>query len=345
MMYTHHQVVNTLHKEMNQTEYLEDLTYPDLAQIDPDVQIYSVLKAMCLKDGIEYYSERINMGGLNGILNTNNRDKTYTLSGFDLDSEDPRLFLYHNEIYMLFNIRNPRVTGGRLMCLSRYDRFHPVQLRIENRTLCYIEKNWSPLIKNDQLYLIYTYEPLVVLKYDFNEKGVCQVIYDQTLLTPTPAPTPASMSPFSHLRGGSNLLPFNEDRDLYIGLCHSRIETDQINIGGYVYCYYLPHLVLIDTRDWKLLYVSPILIFNRNDQPVIHESPWMCTVTPTSLNFDPCNGDYLLTINVNETITYKYSIKPEITPVEGTGQWDSFVREMAIDYVKKITTKTINKFI
>jgi len=326
-------------------QYVGSATNHQLQNLQEGTVIYTVLKALCIKDNIEYYTERININGLNGIFNSNSTDLVNDrnrLYGFDIDAEDPRLVLYRNKIYMLFNIQNPDYTKGiysRIMCISEYDNFHPVQLHVSGMGRNHIEKNWSPFVKDDKLYLVYSIDPLVILHYDFNPEGRCDVVYTQDNIT-------LPINTTNCLRGGSNLLPYRDG--YYIGLCHSRINTTKRNIGGYEFCYYLALVIIIDTNQWRVSYLSKPLMFTidvpivkRIGEIIFDESPWLFTNTPTSLNQLP-DGEYLLTVNINEIHTFKYQWKPEIdvdtlgaNPLHKINDWNELAKQRSIELIKR----------
>jgi hypothetical protein len=327
--------MTSYHDHDHELTFVSEETFPDLKQINPQARlIYTVLKSMCLKDGIEYYSERINIDGQNCLLQTIKGRDDLCLHGMGSQAEDPRLVLYHDQIYAMINIVNPHKENNRLMCITPYNEFKPVVLKIKDVPINGIEKNWTPLVKDDQLYLIYTFDPLVVIRYDFNPEGLCELVFAQSGVT-------FPLTTYRYLRGGSNMLPLGDRREVYFGLCHSRIEADYQNIGGYPYPYYLPHLIVIDTNNgWKVVYLSKPLRFAYNGgQLIFDEGPWMTTLTPNSLN--KVEDGYLVTININEARCLKFLLSPNV-PVSNDdtheiGYWDQLAKTTAISLVQHTT--------
>jgi hypothetical protein len=333
--------ISQYYDQEQKTEFVEDITNYHLQDLEKNSVIYTVLKTLCMKNNTGYYSERINFSGLNGIYNTNTANQHHDLFGFDIDAEDPRMILYHDQIYMIFNIRNPD-THGRIMCISSYDEFKPIRLYVDGMTPNHIEKNWSPLVKDDQLYFVYSYDPLVILHYDMNPQGRCDVVFKQDNI-------PLPFNTTTYIRGGSNLIPYRDG--YYIGLCHSRIATQHRNIGGYEYCYYLPHIIVLDLHDWsqcRMIHLSKPLMLElptpipnikqiEGHRIIFSESPWMCATTPNSLikmDDDSC----IFTVNVNETITLKYKLYP-CTPQHlpdhslPIGEWNEIAKNMSLNII------------
>ena len=108
-----------------------------------------------------------------------------------------------------------------------------------------IEKNWAPFVKDNQLFFVYNYDPLIIIRYDFNTDGICKVVFNQdNCILPINTST-------TFLRGGSNLIHYKNG--YYIGGCHSRI---------YKNCFeHYTHIVLLDTNTWKLVYVSKPVMY------------------------------------------------------------------------------------
>ena len=237
------------------TEFISDITddnYEQKREI-PGYN-YNMFQSMIIKDGIEYYCERINVNsefninGSNGLFFSNNRDDNTRFEGAQIDTEDPRLFICNDKIYVIFNA----VYGNtRSMTISEYDHFNPVFLRIqsdnEHDYNNKIEKNWTPCVVGNTLYLIYLFDPLIVLHYDFNRDGFCRIIYKQDPETNISSIEINKKS----LRGSSIFIHFFHGclGELYIGLCHSYINKDD-------HYYYFAYLCILNVTKWKIVYIS-----------------------------------------------------------------------------------------
>lgn len=243
-----------------QTEYIADITNDKIERKrEIDGYQYNMFQSTIVKDNIEYYCERINvnsdrsLNGINGLFFSQQNSNETRFEGRDIDAEDPRLFICNNKIYVIFNALSPFPGHKRSMAISEYESFHPIYLRIhddqEQEQEQSIEKNWSPCVVNNQLYLIYLFSPLIVLHYDFNSEGKCKIQYKQKQ---NPELKIQSIyTPDKCLRGSSSFIPFINSflGEFYIGLCHSYICKN----GQH---YYFAVLCVINVTKWEILYIS-----------------------------------------------------------------------------------------
>jgi hypothetical protein len=188
------------------------------------------------------------------------------------------------------------------------------------------EKNWAPFVKNDELYFVYNYDPLVILKYDFNIDGYCEIIFTQenTIL---PLKTENTQ-----LRGGSNLINCNNTH--YIGGCHSRV------LCGNSF-YHFTHIVLLDVINWKILYLSNPVMYTcmRDGIDKIPDTNIILRFLPDCIQ-DPISiqkirDEYFISVNMGDrfsglTLLYQIEINIPIQNIgidQSIGYYDNFVRE------------------
>ena len=311
----------------NQTLFIENIT----KSYEFDGYQYSFNKSLCIKDSVEYYCERLHLNSRNCLLRTT-KDKQYDICGLDIDAEDPRLILFNNKIYIIFNKHNEEAYG-RKICISEYENFNPIELKIRNFTLGDTEKNWSPFVKDNNLYFVYNYDPLIILKYDNNSNdGTCDIVYQQI-----PLPIDTSTK---YLRGGSNLIKYKDD--LYISLCHSRLIIN----NKY---YYLGFICLLDTNKWKIVYMSKPLMFKSKenlynklkDTDIIfdeHENLNVYIQYPISINYSDDENSYIITINVRDRFSLKYklntNIKFESDKEFTVNYWDNLIKDLSYNLIK-----------
>ena len=301
---------------------IEDINFKDLERLQGNFK-ESILKSMCIKNGTEYFCERVNIDNKKYLLKTNNQNENFELLGEEYESEDPRLFLYNNEIYMIFNVKEGE---GRQVCISKYDEFKPVKLFLKDEKMNKIEKNWSPFVKENKLYFVYSYHPLIIITYDFNQEGRCDIVYKKEDVQ-------LPLEPFwkVSMRGSTNLIQLCDE--YYIGFVHSTIFTNRLNIGGYKYPYYFPFLILLDTQKWKIVYLSNPLL----DANVYNENDWHCVNYPTSINY--IQGDeYIVTFNINQNNALKYKLNFfEPDKQEDEIDWNEIIRNESIKTIKSFT--------
>ena len=269
-----------------------------------------MFKSQCFLNGLNYSCERIQKNGINGLYFKREDCETYRESAFDIEGEDPRIFVLNEEVYVIFICLSPYENQHRCIGITKFNEWKPVFLQIENMNKNQIEKNWAPFVKDNKLYFVYNYDPLIVLYYDLNPEGKCQVIFKQDNCS-----LPINTSN-TYLRGGSNLIHYKDG--YYIGGCHSRIYTD---------CFkHYTHIVLLDTQNWKVVYVSKPVMYlceikehlnswhlspgSTKQIDVLHNI--IIDKTPNIIQ-DPISlyenaGKYFITINVRDCITLLYEI-------------------------------------
>ena len=109
-------------------------------------------------------------GSVMGIPTATNCRYQYRTDG----PMDPRLFWWNNTRFLAFNawqVEGDVKKAQSRMFMWNYDLHHLIKLNVPNdfkTRLLEKETNWTPLVVNDSLYLIYSYDPLRVFKCDIN---------------------------------------------------------------------------------------------------------------------------------------------------------------------------------
>ena len=252
---------------------------------------FSMFKSQCYLDNICYSCERVNKDGKNGLYFI--KDKEINEYAFDIEGEDPRIFIFMGHVYVIFICLSPYENQNRCIGITKFDEWNPIFLQIDGMQKSHIEKNWVPFIKEGRLYFIYNYDPLIVLEYDLNLDGICKVIFGNL-------PIDTSIT---YLRGG----------------CHSRI---------YKNCYeHYTHIILLDTNKWELVYVSKPVMYLCQINNCLN-SHWLSPNSEKKLDTfynilldrtpniiqDPIsiyekNSRYYITINIRDSVTLLYEIK------------------------------------
>jgi len=310
------------------TKYIGNITGTHL-----DVN-FCMFNSICYLNEICYSCERAHKNDKNGLFFKRDDWEFHREYGFNIEAEDPRIFILNNEIYVIFICLSPYENQNRCIGITLFNEWKPIFLQIENMPKNYIEKNWAPFVKNDKLFFVYNYDPLVILHYDFNQEGICNVIFTQENVN---LPIDTSNT---YLRGGSNLIHYKDD--YYIGGCHSRI---------YKNCFeHYTHIVLLDTKKWELVYVSKPIMFLCDVKTELN-CWWLspgCKALDTFHNIlidktpniiqDPVSlyvkdNKYYITINVRDCVTLMYEIQYsnllDITKKNKyIGYFDNYVKEI-----------------
>jgi FkbM family methyltransferase len=160
-----------------------------------------------------------------------------------LGPEDPRIVLdENNQLFFTFNMID--VDNRRKIWL--YDIFTDYQapFSIENKQFSAVEKNWTPFVKDNKLYFIYSYKPLKILQCSI-DKSACEFISNTQ-----------NNDQISSLRGGTQLVKFHNS-DYFVGIARTTISCRKCQK------FYRPHLVVLSTisEQFHLVYVSePIML-------------------------------------------------------------------------------------
>jgi len=135
-------------------------------------------------------------------------------------AEDVRIFSYQGKLYLIYNdnpeLKNPSARQRRDMYVAQlfytnniFTLAPPIKLVHPEKYAKHLwQKNWSPFVCDDTLYLSYSQTPHEVLMVDF-ESGICAPIYS--------TPTPTSWA-WGTLRGGTPSLLVDGE---YLGFFHS----------------------------------------------------------------------------------------------------------------------------
>lgn len=309
------------------TRYLENITgqHPN--------KMFSMFKSETSHNDVLYSCERICINRVNGLICRRSDKATSRIVGFDIKAEDPRLFVFSNKVYIIFNRARNDALFPRCMAISEFDNWNPITLEIKDiskESRSKTEKNWSPFVKDGTLYFVYNLEPLTILTYDLNPNGECTMVNPQDSNK-----DPSDYIQETCIRGGSNLIPYQGD--YYVGAFHSRVLDERITV-------YHTHIVILDTKhlDFKVVYISKPVAF-RHEKPelFIAQGPYdwdewyrvkflreillplgrvpvnshLCSIS------SPCsmytkNGKTYITVNIQDSITLKYEIYINVTDLK-----------------------------
>src|SRR6185503_3590233 len=97
--------------------------------------------------------------------------------------EDCRIFSVNKEVWFTCTSFDTNPTGQPQISLcklaeERESKIINVEklLPLQGPDLNRCEKNWLPFVNNDQLYTIYSYDPFIIYKPDF-ETGNCETAF------------------------------------------------------------------------------------------------------------------------------------------------------------------------
>ena len=141
--------------------------------------------------------------------------------------EDPRLFYYKDDIFMLVNEidghdKDPR---KRLMYLAVID-VDTLNYKIPKTLVCEsqssnFEKNWGPFTYKNKLHMLYDINPLKIMEVDGQYN--CKMIVNKSDKVLTEMVNSFGDLPF-HIRNSSNLIKFGKE---YLGIGHAVLDYKQ----------------------------------------------------------------------------------------------------------------------
>jgi hypothetical protein len=309
--YNKHSFLNNYSQDIH-TKFIENITgqYNDVD--------FCMFKSQCFFNGLNYSCERIQKKGINGLYFKREDWNSYKEYAFDIGGEDPRLIILNNKVYVVFTCEFNNLNIHRGIAITEFENYNPTFLKLKNNKFNSIEKNWAPFVKENELYFIYNFDPLVILKYDFNSEGLCNIIFTQNNIE-----LPINVTS-KFLRGGSNLIHYKNE--YFIGGCHSRIHYNGI--------YYNTHIILLDTIKWKIIYLSkPIMYLYKNNDVslklnLINNTSILSHKSKLPYHSDslhnlqaPCslylkNDKYFLSVDINCHITLLYELFIDIPLID-----------------------------
>lgn len=146
------------------------------------------------------------------------KDINILRNGKEIDVQDPRLFIFQNEIYICFNMQIREVAqGARQMYFAKLDLSKGIPDELDLKRIDYgryrTEKNWTPFEYEGELYFISDHSNQRVFKVDV-ETGVA---VEQS--------THGRVSwPYGQVRGGSPAIPLN-DEEFFTFFHSSKVYT------------------------------------------------------------------------------------------------------------------------
>lgn len=141
-------------------------------------------------------------------------------------AEDPRLFEFQNKPYIIFNrgeyIPSHDNQTSRRMYMGVLDedqngdfKINDILALVSPRVGTLVERNWTPFVHGNVLYLIYSTEPFLTILKPNLKTGISEIVQDEAFDTGFL---------FGQVKGGTPLLEI--DKNKYIGFFHSNVLAD-----------------------------------------------------------------------------------------------------------------------
>ncbi len=191
------------------------------------------------------------------------------LPNFIEGCEDCRLFRCRGRWWSVATVRNRCRTGRcEIALLTLDDALHIERIDVIRSINpdCH-QKNWAPLVRDDELFLVYSNDPTVVLHYDFNQRDASVAYYGH------PGPC------LENFRGSSQII---RGREGWIYLTH---ESVPLADGERFYC----HRFVTMNDDFRVAGFTEPFYF-------IHKGIEFCA----GLARDPRRGRLVASFGVND---------------------------------------------
>jgi hypothetical protein len=190
-------------------------------------------------NGLLYADKDLNIKSdiiiMNNIYNDNPR--SYVI-GF----EDLRLFEFNDKVYFIATQNEYSLNGNNEMIVGEYNIEHKTYYNfniIKSPNNSYCEKNWLPVVNNNELVYIYNWYPLQLGKVNENN----QLVIYKTYNVPS----------FFNLLRGSAVPVYDNDNKIYYTLTHSVIFPND-NISNRQY---FNTIVVLDNNLKPIKYSIP----------------------------------------------------------------------------------------
>jgi hypothetical protein len=239
--------------------------------------------------------------------------------------EDQRVIQVQSDIIIVFSMLDEN--AQRRMHIYNFTKRQIIKLKVNEFELQKTEKNWSPLVIDDELHFVYRLNPLRILKCTDLETGICEIVHDEDT---------SQEGVGNSLHGGTEFKLWRWP--LYVGFAHSHDP-------------WRPQLVVLDVESFKVVHAGST--FNVPQPKEV--KPWRgkSVQYPASINFTP--SQILLGIEYEdkhpalvslplEVIERGISFSTRFEQKFTSGYEGSKWYQKPLYFSHKITRKTENRF-
>jgi predicted GH43/DUF377 family glycosyl hydrolase len=197
--------------------------------------------------------------------------------------EDPRIIELNNELILLYN---DLIDSNIRMCLYNLNSKNNKILEYDEASK--VEKNWSPFIYNNELYVSQHINPHIILKVD-TQTGKCNKIYSNI-----------KKNYKYNISGGTPSILIDK-LGLYFGIAH----TNTLGFLDHKRNYYCIGYLFNAKPPFNLIKVSePFTFFKRNDDHTI--LTYQNVEFPIGLQ--KVDDDLFISLGINDKISYLLKI-------------------------------------
>ena len=254
-----------------------------------------ILKRWCVNINLHMVklNKKFKVVGENKTLKLHTNPKTF-LDKYIKDlpkghhCEDPRMIIHKDKIFLFY-------TDGfkQLLALINLDSLEVEHSDyLETPFTTQFEKNWTPLVKNNELYLVYGYQPLfTVIKLNNSNPWIIDAVISQKTKL-------KDVWKYGEIRGGTPWID-THDNKYYISMFHSSkqltpiIEYSKIYFGG---------IILLD-RNMIPVAISKIPVIRGEIQSFTRErlNQNIFVVFPGGIIYDYNKEKYIISFGYNDS--------------------------------------------
>jgi predicted GH43/DUF377 family glycosyl hydrolase len=197
---------------------------------------------------------------------------TFARLRFHIGPEDPRIIEYNSNLLVIYNYYN---YFSVKMMLYNYNLNKNITLNYNGATR--FEKNWSPFIYNNKIYLSYFLNPHTILKLDLNN-GNCRLAYNNSKIK------------IDHNIYGGTPSIYIEELDAYFGIGHVKESIIKYYCIGYLFRAQPP---------FDLIKISKKFLFLKNSNSMNIEFP---------IGLQKINNNLFISLGFQDKISYLIKI-------------------------------------
>ena len=214
--------------------------------------------------------------------------------------EDPRFFSHKGRLWCVCNGPSKEDPQKRAMHLVDLERGTSVQLSIESRKPRSVEKNWTPMVVDGELWLVYSLQPLCILELMSEKSGECKVVHGNLSVTDAA----------DRVRGGTPLVELRDG--WYGGFGHLAVCRDDSTARRELLYDAVSVLLNVNTKETKL---GPIIDLKRRgamprSSPGDEETLGLAPRSPMSIvfpyHFEPVGTGYSLAFTYQDAGDIEY---------------------------------------
>lgn len=199
--------------------------------------------------------------------------------------EDPRFFSFRDQIYIIYNdgTYNDKIR----LFLFNLNTNKEIELKYSESQN--IEKNWTPLIHKNNLYISYSINPHIILKVDMNDNiGLCSKIFSNKVID------------YPHSIYGGTVFIYIPHINKFLSICHTYTK----GFGAHKRLYYNIAVLVNCDKNFSVFKISKPFLFFENQQYLF---PWKLQNVEYPIGLQIIENNLLISLGVDDIKTFLIS--------------------------------------